>query len=91
MYIGKAGQLRQIVQGVGMGRAYNEYTYVPKSKLAQASSPRVRVNGLLNRAICGGATVSWWWTETTSEAGALRLEAQLISAWQPEWNRALIL
>lgn len=48
MYVGKAGQLRQIVHGTRMGRAYNDYTYMPASKVAQSGSPRVRVNGLLN-------------------------------------------
>ena len=34
------------------GRApYNDYTYVRASKVAQTRSPRVRANGLLNRAI----------------------------------------
>jgi hypothetical protein len=59
MYVGKAGQLRQIVHGTRIGRAYNDYTYVPASKVAQISSPRVRVNGLLNRSLVAGATVTW--------------------------------
>lgn len=88
-YVGKAGELRQIVQGARMGRAYNDYTYIPKSSLAQASSPRVRINGLLNRAVCGGSTISWWWRETDSAENASLLEAQLISDWQPPWNRAM--
>jgi hypothetical protein len=57
MYVGMAAQLRQIVHGTRMARAYNDYTYVPASKVAQISSPRVRVNGLLNRTIVSGATV----------------------------------
>jgi hypothetical protein len=59
MYVGKAGQLRQIVHGTRIGRAYNDYTYVPASNVAQISSPRVRVNGLLNRSLVAGATVTW--------------------------------
>lgn len=41
MYVGSAGVLRQIVHGARMGRAYNDYTYIPPSKVNQASSPRV--------------------------------------------------
>lgn len=87
-YVGKAGWLRAVVQGAKLGRAYNDYTYVPASKVRQISSPRVRVNGLLNKAISDGATVSWWWRETPSEAEAVSLEAQLIAQWAPPWNRA---
>ncbi len=88
MYVGKADVLRQIVHGAGMNRAYNDYTYMPASKVRQASSPRVRVNGLLNRALSDGSTVGWWWTETASSADASRLEAELIALWNPPWNRA---
>jgi hypothetical protein len=88
MYLGKANQLRQIVHGMRMQRAYNDYTYIPASKVRQSSSPRVRVNGLLNRALCEGGVVTWWWIETASEAAASRLEAQLIADWKPPWNRA---
>lgn len=87
MYVGKAGQLRQIVHGTRMGRAYNDYTYVPASKVAQISNPRVRVNGLLNRSLVAGATVTWWWLETATETDARRLEATLIADWDPPWNR----
>lgn len=89
MYVGKAGQLRQIVHGVRMGRAYNDYTYVPASKVAQASSPRVRVNALLNQALGSGAVIAWWWYECASVEAALLLEARLINEWRPPWNRAL--
>lgn len=88
MYVGKADQLRQIVHEARMQRAYNDYTYIPASKVQQASSPRVRVNGLLNRALCEGAVVKWWWIETPSATLASRLEAQLIAEWDPPWNRA---
>lgn len=72
MYVGKADVLRQIVHGARMQRAYNDYTYVPASKVRQTSSPRVRVNGLLNRALCDGARIGWWWTETPSASEADR-------------------
>jgi len=88
MYVGKARQLRQVIQGVQMARAYNDYTYVPESKLGQTSSPRVRINGLRNRAVCNGSTISWWWTATGSERAALHLEARLIREWGPVWNKA---
>jgi hypothetical protein len=88
MYVGKAGRLRAVIQGTKIGRAYNDYTYVPPSKVRQTSSPRVRVNGLLNKAIVCGSTVSWWWFETPSEAEAASLEMHLISTWSPAWNRA---
>lgn len=88
MYVGKASQLRQIVHGKRMQRAYNDYTYIPASKVRQSSSPRVRINGLLNRALCEGGTVTWWWRETTSAIAARRLEAELIAEWKPPWNRA---
>lgn len=88
MYVGRADQLRQIVHGTRMGRAYNDYTYVPASKVRQTSSPRVRINGLLNREINAGATVEWWWLTTGSSAEAVRTEAELISTWKPPWNRA---
>lgn len=71
-----------------MGRAYNDYTYMPASKVAQLSNPRVRVNGLLNAAITGGRTVSWWWLALESEIAALAREAALIDLWNPPWNRA---
>lgn len=88
MYVGKAGQLRQIVHGTRMGRAYNDYAYVPASKVAQISSPRVRVNGLLNQSLVEGATVTWWWLQTGTEPEARHLEAMLIAEWGPPWNRA---
>lgn len=88
MYVGKARQLRQVVHGARMQRAYNDYTYVPASKVGQLSNPRVRINGLLNRALGDGSTVAWWWMETHSDAQAIELEATLISQWDPAWNRA---
>jgi hypothetical protein len=88
MYVGNADQLRQIVHGARMQRAYNDYTYIPASKVQQASSPRVRVNGLLNRALCEGSEVTWWWIETPSAGAAVLLEGQLIAEWDPPWNRA---
>jgi len=87
MYIGKASQLRQIVHGARMNRAANDYTYVAPSEVAQSSSPRVRVNGLLNRAFCEESRVSWWWIDSSSVVDALRLEARLIHEWRPPWNR----
>jgi excinuclease UvrABC nuclease subunit len=87
-YIGKASSLLQIVRGQRMNAAYNDYTYMPRSKVTQKSSPRVRVNGLLNRAITAGKTATWWWRATDTEASALRLEAELIQRWNPPWNRA---
>lgn len=89
MYVGKARELRQIVHGTRMQRPYNDYTYLPPSKLGQLSSPRVRVNGLLNRALCEGSEVAWWWIETESLGDATQLEAQLVHEWKPPWNRAL--
>jgi hypothetical protein len=88
MYVGKAGSLQQIVHGTRMGRANNDYTYVPPSKLTQISNPRVRVNGLLNQSLVAGATVTWWWLETATESDARQLEATLIVDWEPPWNRA---
>lgn len=88
MYIGKAKELVQIVKGYGMGRAYNDYTYMPASKVIQLSNPRVRVNGLLNAALVAGRTVTWWWVATRTETDALDLEAALIRRWEPLWNRA---
>ena len=92
MYLGRAGQLRQIVHGQRMGRAPNDYTYVAPSEPRTApGSPRVRINGLLNRALVDGAgagVVTWWWVATADTDGARRLEARLISEWDPPWNRA---
>jgi hypothetical protein len=88
LYVGKARELRQIVHGTRMGRAYNDYTYMPPSKVWQTSSPRVRVNGLLNRALCAGSVVRWWWRESSDEQAALALEAEVIHLWSPAWNRA---
>jgi hypothetical protein len=88
MYVGKADVLRQIVHGARMNRAYNDYTYIPASKVKQASSPRVRVNGLLNRALGEGSSVAWWWHEVASSSDAAGLEAELIAKWDPPWNRA---
>jgi excinuclease UvrABC nuclease subunit len=88
MYIGKAKELVQIVKGYGMGRAYNDYTYMAASKVVQLSNPRVRVNGLINAALVAGQTVTWWWVATPTEADALDLEAALIRRWDPPWNRA---
>ncbi len=87
-YVGKARELIQIVKGYGMGRAYNDYTYMPASKVTQLSNPRVRVNGLLNAAVLAGTSVTWWWRSTPTESEALHFEAQLISRWTPPWNRA---
>jgi hypothetical protein len=87
-YVGRSAQLAHVVHGARMGRAYNDYTYVPASKVRQRYSPRVRVNGLLNRAIGAGAIVRWWWTQAETTSEAVRLEAELIDAWGPPWNRA---
>ena len=85
MYVGRASTLIHIVNGARMQRAYNDYTYVPASKVAnQPFSPRVRVNGLLNRAISAGGTARWWWLQTDQ---AQALESELIRGWRPEWNR----
>jgi len=88
MYVGMARELRQIVNGTRMRRAYNDYTYVPASKVAQKSSPRVRINGLINRALNEGSIVTWWWVETPTAENAKRTEAKLIGEWNPPWNRA---
>jgi hypothetical protein len=87
-YVGRANDLRQIVHGARMSRANNDYTYVPLSKQGQMSSPRVRINGLLNRALVGRATVQWWWLSTGSSGASKALEAPLIDLWTPPWNRA---
>jgi hypothetical protein len=87
VYVGMAGELRQIVHGARMHRAYNDYTYIPASKVGQVSSPRVRINGSLNRALNAGLSVAWWWLEAPSLEAASRLEARLISEWVPPWNR----
>jgi hypothetical protein len=60
-YVGVASFLIHVVNGARMQRAYNDYTYVPASKVAQTSSPSVRVNELLNRRISEGHTLTWWW------------------------------
>jgi hypothetical protein len=89
-YIGMASFLLHVVNGARLQRAYNDYTYVPASKVAQTSSPRVRVNGLLNRAIQAEEAVTWWWLGTETVEDAKRTEAQLIHHWgTPPWNRAL--
>ena len=87
-YVGRASDLRQIVHGARMNRANNDYTYGPLSKLGQASSPRVRVNGLLNRALVAGAKVEWWSIATRSTDASKILETTLIHLWDPPWNRA---
>lgn len=88
-YVGMASFLAHVVHGAKMQRAYNDYTYIPKSKVAtQPHSPRVRVNGLLNRAIADGLVVTWWWLTTDSVEDAKTTEARLIAEWQPPWNRA---
>ena len=66
MDIGETGRLRVMVQGQKLGRAYDDYTYVPPSQVKRPHDPRVRVNGLINKAIGAGSTVSWWWLETPS-------------------------
>jgi len=71
-----------------MGRAYNDYTYLPPSQASNASDPRARVNGQLNTAIVAGAIVTWWWRELAGENDAFDEEARLIAVWEPMWNRA---
>lgn len=88
-YVGMASFLLHVVNGARLQRAYNDYTYVPASKVAQTSSPRARVNGLLNRAVGGGHSVTWWWLTTSTVDDAKRTEARLIHEWSPPWNRAL--
>jgi len=88
-YIGRANDLRQIVHGARINRAYNDYTYIPPSKIGQTSSPRVRVNGLLNRAHVGGVDIQWWWLKVRSVDESKRVEAELIHPWSPPWNRAV--
>jgi len=87
MYVGKASRLQCITQGARMGRPYNDYTYIPASQCTKASDPRVRVNGLINRALGGRATIEWWWLQVATVDGAAALEDQLIDQWQPPWNR----
>jgi hypothetical protein len=50
-YVGMSSFLLHVANGARLQRAYNDYSYVPASKVAQTSSPRVRVNRLLNRAV----------------------------------------
>ena len=71
-----------------MGRAYNDYTYIPASQVTQLSNPRVRVNGLLNASVVTNQTLTWWWRPMATEGAALDLEAYLIDRWHPPWNRA---
>jgi hypothetical protein len=66
MYVGMASQLRQVAHGTRMDSAYNAYAYIPAPKVVQINSPRVRVNGLLNRSIVAGATVMLWWLATAT-------------------------
>jgi hypothetical protein len=66
MYVGMASQLRQVAHGTRMDSAYNAYADIPAPKVVQINSPRVRVNGLLNRSIVAGATVMLWWLETAT-------------------------
>jgi hypothetical protein len=87
-YIGHASVLRQIVNGIHMDRAHNDYTYVPPSKPQQTSSPCVYVNGLLNAAFVRGERVTWWWRAEPTVPDAKRLGARLIDTWNPPWNRA---
>ena len=90
-YIGRASFLIHVVNGARMQRAYNDYSYVPASKVAnQPYSPRVRVNGLLNRALTEGRRVTWWWLVTDSVEHSKAAEARLIHEWgMPLWNRQL--
>lgn len=89
-YIGMASFLLHVVNGARLHRAYNDYTYVPASKVTQTSSPRVRINGFLNRAFQTEVAVTWWWKVTPTVEDAKRIEAQLIHDWgKPAWNRAL--
>lgn len=64
-------------------------TYIPPSKAQQVHSPRVRVNGLLNRAFQESAAVTWWWTDTSTPTAAAALETRLLSEWRPPWNRMI--
>lgn len=47
VYIGKAKELIQIGKSYGMGRAYNDYTYMPASKVAQLSETSFEVDLVL--------------------------------------------
>lgn len=87
MYVGKASRLKCITQGARMGRPYNDYTYIPPSQCGNASDPRVRVNGLINRALGRSEVVEWWWLRLETVNDAAALEAHLIDEWQPPWNR----
>ena len=53
-YVGMASQLRQVAHGTRIDRAHNAYAYIPASKVVQINSPRVHVNGLLNRSMVAG-------------------------------------
>jgi len=88
MYVGHSKCLRQVVDGVRMGRPYNDYTYVPPSKTGQISSPRLRINGELNRCFVAEATVRWWCRTCASRDHAVELERRLFHEWSPSWNRA---
>jgi hypothetical protein len=87
MYVGESGWLREIVQGQQFSRAYNSYTYIPPSQVKRPHDPRVRVNGLLNKALDDGAVATWWWLETETKAAAEVLEKHLRDLWKPPWNR----
>lgn len=87
VYVGKASRLTCITQGARMGRPYNDYTYIPPSQCANASDPRARVNGLINRALGRSEAVAWWWLRQETVDDAAALEGHLIDEWQPPWNR----
>lgn len=90
-YVGKASFLLHIVKGHRHQRAYNDYTYVPASKVvSQPNSPRVRVNGLLNRALADNELVTWWWLSAATPDAADVMERRLINEWgKPLWNKAI--
>jgi hypothetical protein len=88
-YIGKAVEgygLIQKVRGQSLGRAYDDYTYCPPSKVLKKSQTRARVNGLLNAALDAGQVVEWWWLVAARPA---EVEELLIRRWDPPWNIAL--
>lgn len=87
MDVGHSGELPQVVHGSEMDRPYNDYTYIPASQVKREHDPRVRINGLLNQCLSDRSIVEWWWLEVDSLEAAKRLEAQLIAAWNPPWNR----
>ena len=84
-YVAATPFLLHVVKGYECNRLARDFACPPPRRNSHDDSANVRVNGLLNRSLTKGHTVTWWWLPIEEHAGAMARE--LTDEWKPPWNR----